>query len=314
MGSVGFGLSSARAETADDWLSQARRADEVGYEILHVPDHLGALSPAAAMAAAAAVTDRIGLGAYVLNNDFRHPLLVAQEAATVDLISEGRLELGMGAGWNVPEYNQAGITFDPASRRIARLEESVTILRRLFAGETVSFSGEHYTITDHSLTPLPPQGADLPVTIGGNGDRLLGVAARHADIIGFTGFTIRPSGPVMSHFTPDRLAERIELVRDRAGDRFAGLRLSVLVQHAVVTDDAEKEAGRLAAEWAEDTPNAPDRADILASPFVLIGNVDEILDQAEHFAQTLGLTRFTVFARRSEGFDAVVREAAARAS
>lgn len=310
MSAFGFGLSSARASSADEWLSQVRHAEQVGYEVLHVPDHLGSLSPTAALAAAAVVTERIRLGAYVLNNDFRHPLLVAQEATTIDLLSNGRLELGLGAGWNVPEYEQAGIEFERATRRIERLEESAKILRRLVAGEEVSFRGRYYTITSHTLIPPPPQGASLPFVIGGNGNRLLGVGGRHADIVGFTGFTIKPAGAIPSHFSPQGLADRIDIVRDAAGERFENLQLSVLVQYAAVTNDAEAEAHRLANEWAEDGPDAPSAKEMLASPFVLIGTVGEILSEVRRLRDTLGITRFTVFASRSPRFEEVVRASA----
>ena len=307
MSTVGFGFSSARASSADEWLSKARHAEQVGYEILHVPDHLGSLSATAALAAAAVATERIRLGAYVLNNDFRHPLLTAQEATTLDLLSNGRLELGLGAGWSVPEYEQAGITFEPAKHRIERLEEAATILRLLVSGEEVTHRGRYYTITGHTLLPPPPQGASLPLVIGGNGNRLLSVAGRHSDIVGFTGFTIKPSGAIPSHFSPGGLADRIGIVKGAAGDRFENMRLSVLVQHAAVTGDAEAEAHRLANEWAEDGPDAPSAEEVLASPFVLIGTVAEIVSEVKRFRGELGVTRFTVFERHSPGFDDVVR-------
>jgi len=275
--------------------------------VLHVADHLGALSPAVAMQAAASATERIRVGTLVLNNDFRHPILVAQEAASLDLLSRGRLELGLGAGWNRPEYTAAGIAFDGALQRIARLEESVMILRRLFAGETVLHQGEHYSITEHRLTPEPPQGASLPILIGGNGDRLLAVAARHATIVGFTGFTIRPGGPVPGHFTRDGLANRIAHVRREAGGRFSELELNVLVQQAEVTDDPQRRIEEIAAQWRADGVDTLTPDDIAASPFILVGSVDSIAAEIEGLHDDLGIGSFTVFAARSSGFDDVVR-------
>jgi probable F420-dependent oxidoreductase len=247
------------------------------------------------------VTDRIRVGTYVLNNDFRHPLLVAQEAASVDLLSDGRLLLGLGAGWNIPEYTEAGIPFDGAGTRIARLEESVTILKRLFAGHAVTFNGDHYTITEHTLEPAPPQGAALPILIGGNGDKLLAVAARHADIVGFTGFTIRPEGVQPGHVTRAGLDDRIEHVRHEAGERFAGIELNLLVQRAEITDDRAGRAGEIATEM-----EGPSAEEILDSPFVQLGTVDEIATDLLSLRQDLGVSSFTVFDGRSKGFDGVV--------
>lgn len=304
---IRFCLSKAQADSAEGWETHARNAEAAGYDVLHVPDHLGALSPAVAMQAAAAVTERIRVGTLVINNDFRNPLLLAQEAASVDLLSGGRLELGLGAGWNQPEYDAAGISFDGAADRIARLEESVTVLRRLFAGETVSHNGEHYSITDYRLTPEPPQGAGLPILIGGNGDRLLAVAARNADIIGFTGFTIRPAGPVPGHFTREGLADRIAHVRREAGARFSELELNVLVQWAVVTDDPQGRINAIAAEWRADGDETLSLGDIAEGPFVLLGSVDSIVAEIQQLHDDLGIGSITVFASRSEGFDDVVR-------
>ena len=304
---IRFCLSKARAESADEWEAVARSAERAGYRVLHVPDHLGALSPAVAMQAAASVTERLRVGSFVINNDFRNPLILAQEAASVDLLSRGRLELGLGAGWNVPEYEAASIAFDSASVRIRRLEESVTVLRRLFAGEEVTFEGEHYSISEYQLSPLPAQGGGLPILIGGNGDKLLGVAARHATIIGFTGFTTRPTGPTFDHFTVGGLANRIQLVRREAGDRFGGLELNVLVQRAEVTEEGAATIAALREEWAGGAGANLSAHDIADSPFVLIGTVDEIRAKVVRLHETLGLGSFTVFADRSEGFDEVVR-------
>ena len=304
---IRFCLSSARTESADAWVDQARRAEAVGYDVLHVADHLGALSPPVAMQAAASVTERLRVGSFVINNDFRNPLLLAQDAASVDLLSGGRLELGLGAGWNVPEYEAAGIEFDPAPVRIERLEESVTVLRRLFAGERVTFDGTHYTISDYELAPLPPQGASLPILIGGNGDKLLAVAARHADIVGFTGFTIRPGGPIPGHFTREGLENRIEHVRRQAGERFDGIELNVLVQRAQVTDQADAVVAEIAAQWRDGLGASLTEDDVAASPFILVGTVGEIAEKTDRLRSELGIGSVTVFADRSEGFDEVVR-------
>lgn len=297
----GLGISSATSHT--EFVEAARQAEDHGYSILLVPDHLRTFSPAVTVTAAAAATTELRVGSFVLNNDFRHPTIVAQETATIDLLTNGRYELGLGAGWNKPEYDAAGVAYDKASVRIARMEESISILRRLFAGETVDHQGSHYTISNHSLAPLPPQGADLPVLIGGNGDKVLTVAAQHADIIGFTGFTVVKGVAQMTNFSRTQLRERIEFVRQRAGDRFDHIELNVLIQRAVITEDRVAAATEFSENWGDD---APPLEDMLDSPFVLFGTAEEIADQIRRIRDDLGISYWVAAAARAEGFEAVV--------
>jgi probable F420-dependent oxidoreductase len=181
-----FGLTTGWVSTADAWSAMARRAEALGYDVLLVPDHLGGqLSPLAALASAAAVTTRIRIGSNVFANDFRHPLVLAREAATLDVLSNGRLEFGIGAGWRVSDYTQLGVPYDPAGRRIDRMEEAVTIIKRLFAGETVTVAGDHYRLRGARLSPRTVQRPRPPILLGGGGPRMLRIAAREADIVGF---------------------------------------------------------------------------------------------------------------------------------
>ena len=180
-----FGLQVPRTDSRAALLAVGRRAEELGFDTVVVADHVveGLLAPLAALAALAGATTRVRLGTLVLNNDWRHPALLAREAATLDLLSEGRLELGVGAGHAAPEYAEVGLPFDPPAARVARLEELVGILRRLFDGETVSVDGASYHLAEHRLFPVRrPR-----LLVGGNGDRVLRLAAREADIVGFTG-------------------------------------------------------------------------------------------------------------------------------
>ncbi len=304
-----FGLSRTVAEGRSDWVEHVRHAESVGYDVLQVADHLGALDPFVALQLAADVSTTLRLGTYVINNDFYNPLLLARSAATLDLLSEGRLQLGLGAGWNVPEYEAAGLTFDRPGIRIDRLGEAVTVLRRLFGGDTVAMEGDHYTIHTEKLNPVPPQGVGLPIMIGGNGDRLLATAARMADIVAFTGFTSGAGGPHASHFTMAGLADRIEHVRVGAADRFDDLELNLLVQRALVTDDRRAAAEALARDWGGDGLTV-DPSELLDSPFLLFGTVDEIVAGLERVREELGVSYVTVFAGRSDGFDAVVERLA----
>ncbi len=302
-----FGLSARDVEAAQ-WPAMVRRAEAAGYATLLFADHLGMPGPLVRLGAAAAVSDRVRVGTLVLNNDFRHPGVLAQEIATVDALSGGRVELGLGAGHMRAEYDAIGLPFDPPAHRIARLAEAAEILRRLFAGETVSHQGAHYRLERHRLEPQPPQGAELPLLIGGTGTRLLRAAARHADIVQFTGFLPLEGGtrPTLSHFSVGGLADRIAVVEQAAGPRFGELELSVLVQMVLITPDREKAAHQLVAErgWQA----AP--ADLLDCPFLLLGTVAEVSEQIRRYRQQLGITYLTVFDGRSDGFEDVVSELA----
>src|ERR1700759_3171447 len=150
--------------------ARAKRAEQMGYHAVVLPDHLiGQLSPVAALATVAAATSTLRLSAFVMNNDLRHPAVLAQDLASIDVLSGGRLDVAIGAGWNKPEYDAIGLPFDPAPVRQAALQESITVLRGLFAGEPFSFAGEHYTITEHTARPVPVQRPHPPFFIGGGG-------------------------------------------------------------------------------------------------------------------------------------------------
>ena len=305
-----FGLAKTRAASAAEYRATARRAEGSGYDVMLCADHLGALSPTVALATAAAVTERLRLGALVLNNDFRHPALVAQEAATLDVMSDGRYELGIGAGWNAIEYTESGIGFDRAGVRIDRMEESIRILKGLFAGETVTMRGRYYTITEHRLWPRPPQGANLPLLVGGNGSKVLGVAARHADIVGLTGFSMTPNGPSLSHLNAAGIAERIAYIHQRAGGRGEELELNALVQAVDVTRDRRARARRLAAEMSDGALEPIDASVVLDSPFALLGTPAQLIEQLRHLRARTGIASFTVRADGTEAFDPVVAELA----
>ena len=180
-----FGVSVRHARSHAELVEKARKIEALGYDMLTVPDHLTDLiAPMPALVSAAEATQRLRVGTNVLNNDFRHPVLVAREAAAVDLLTDGRLQLGLGAGSIRSEYDQAGFGFDTGGARVARLAEAVAIIKGLLEGEQVSFTGRHYRVTGHRIEPLPVQRPHPPILIGGNGRRLLALAAREADIVG----------------------------------------------------------------------------------------------------------------------------------
>ena len=271
-----FGINVRTAGSAAEWADKARKVERLGYSVLLVPDHLAELlAPFPALAAAAAATTRLRVGTGVLNNDLRHPLLTAREAATLDVLSDGRLELGIGAGHMQSEYAQMGLAFDAGATRVERLAEAVVIVKRLLEGEAVSFAGRHYRVTAHTLHPRPLQRPRPPLYIGGNAPRLLGVAAREADIVGLTGIAFRRGGaqPDVSDFRAAAVDERVRLLRETAAGRFEQLELNALVQRVIVTDDRHKAAQELTARWPHLTAD-----DLLASPYVLLGTVDQLVD------------------------------------
>lgn len=174
-----FGAAVSEAESAEKWDELARRVEDWGYSTLLLADHIiNPWAPLPALVAAAAATTTLRVGTMVIDNDFRHPAMLAKELATIDFLTEGRLEVGVGAGWLKQEYEAAGIPFDPAAVRIARLAEAVTVIKALWRGEPVDFSGDHYSITDLTMTPSPVQTPHPPLMIGGGGHHVLRLAAR----------------------------------------------------------------------------------------------------------------------------------------
>ena len=282
--------------------------EELGYDTLLISDHLvEVLAPLPALVAVAEATTRLRVGTFVLNNDLRHPVVLAREAATVDLLSEGRLELGLGAGHMRSEYEEAGIAFDDDAIRVQRLREAVLIVRGLLSGERVSFEGRHYRVSGHLGHPPPVQRPHPPLLVGGHGRGTLTLAATQADIVGFAGIRHRAGGTEVdiSGFRPEAVAQRVELVRAAAGPRLDRLELNALVQAVVTDDDA-----RAAAEKLRQT--APVIAalsvdDILECPFILVGSTDELVDELVRRRQALGISYYVVFAPAMEAMAPVVQ-------
>jgi len=299
-----FGVSVRSAGSRAEWADKARKVEDLGYSVLTIPDHpIDLLAPMPALVGAAAATRHLRLGTMVLNNDFRHPVLTAREAATVDLLSDGRFELGLGAGHTKSEYDEVGLTFEPGPTRVERLGEAVVIVKRLLAGEPVSFRGNHYHVTDHTIHPVPVQRPHPPVFIGGSAPRLLTLAANEADIVGLTGIAFRQGGVVrdISDWKAANVDASVQLVKTAAGDRYERLELSALVQRVVVTDDRRKAAEELSRRWQQLSPD-----EILESPYVLLGPVDEIVDDLRARRQRWGISYYVVFEPYLEAFAPVV--------
>lgn len=231
-----FGLVAAFAPSRQIWITQARRAEELGYATLLIPDRTsaGTFAPMPALAIAASVTTSLRIGSYVFCNEYRHPVLLAREAATLDLLSDGRLELGLGAGVSSGEFEQMGIPFAGAGTRVGRLEEAIQAIKQLFTAETASFQGKYYQITDLKGQMKPVQQPHMPLLVAGAGERMLKLAAREATIIAVGSPIPRPGVAP----TGPSLEQKIAWIKEAAGSRLADLELSQTIYDLEITDSA----------------------------------------------------------------------------
>ncbi len=274
-----FAISCSKARSRKEFTELARKAEALGYSTLFIPDHFvdHDLAPMVALAHAAAVTDTLRIGTFVLGNDYKHPVVVAREMASLDLLSDGRVELGIGAGWMTVDYEKAGIPLDRPGVRIARLAESIKVIKGLFAPGPFTFDGEYYKITELDGMPKPVQ-KPIPFFVGGGAPKILALAAREADIIGINA-NLRAgtdsSPDVAKSMTPEATDQKIAWVRDAAGDRFDDLELQSLVGFVHVSDDA---AGIL--EGIAGAFNVTVEEARLAPP-CLVGSEDDIVASLE---------------------------------
>jgi probable F420-dependent oxidoreductase len=275
--------------------ARGRRAEQMGYHAVVLPDHLlGQLSPVVAMATVAAATSSLRMSAFVLNNDLRHPAVLAQDLASIDVLSGGRLDVAIGAGWNKTEYDAIGLAFDPASVRQARLAESITVLKGLFSGAPFSFAGEHYTITDYAAEPVPVQRPHPPFFVGGGGRRTLILAAREADIVGLAPRILPNRRVDAASLTLAAAREKIGWVRDAAGERFASLELNVYPSTwpVTLTDNLRSEARRVVDHLRSRTGVELTEDEVIDSPHLFIGSVDRLVEKFLQLREELGITSF----------------------
>jgi probable F420-dependent oxidoreductase len=280
-----------RAPNAKAWREKARLVESLGYKTLYLPDHFGdQLSPIAALMSAADATTTLRVGSLVFDNDYRHPVVLAKEAATLDLLSEGRLDFGLGAGWQVSDYEQTGIPFDPPGIRIERMAEALQIIKSFFAGGGVSFTGKHYKVDGVEAAPSPVQKPHPPIVLGGGGKRMLHLAGREADIVSVN-FNLS-EGRVNRKLVRTGLAEatdeKVAWIKEGAGERFAAIELSVTVFVANVTDDRDTVAGALAAGLRSEP------GEILQTPHFLIGTVEQIIEDLQARRERFGISYIVV--------------------
>jgi len=317
-----FAVQSFSASSAKEWRERALRVEALGYSALHLADHVLGPGPAIAstnhpiqelaavpaIMAAAAATSTLRVGCRVFCIDYRHPAVLAKEAATLDLLSEGRLELGLGAGWLRAEYEALGLRFDPAPVRIARLEETIAALKAACGGEPLALAGEHVRLTGFAARPLPVQRPHPPLLIGGGSRRVLELAAREADIVSLNfnnrSGAIGPDG--VRSGTAEATARKIEWIRAAAGPRFMQLELEIGAYFTFVQDGAEKIAAGLAGAMGLE----PD--EMLRHPHGLFGSVDAVCEELQRRREAYGISYVTVPDNALEPFAPVVARLAGR--
>jgi len=274
-----------------EWAEQARKVEDLGYAALTMSDHFGdQLAPLAALMAAADATTRLRLGVLVHDNDYRHPLVLAREAATIDLLSDGRLELGLGAGWMRSDYDQSGIPYDPPKVRIDRFEEGLAVVKGLMADGPFTFAGRHYTITGHEGLPKPKQRPHPPIVIGGGGRRVLGIAGREADIVSINANLKDGTGGAETapNLVPAMTRQKIEWVREAAGERFDRIELHALIGFCMFTDDPMSIANQMAAPFGIAAEEA-----LHVLP-LLMGTVDSMVEELQRRREEWGISYVTI--------------------
>ena len=280
----------------------ARRVEALGYDTLVMADHFGArFAPAPALVLAAQATTRLRVGSLVYDNDFRHPALLAQEIATIDILTDGRFDFGIGAGWLKSEYDAAGLPFDEGAVRVERMAEALAIITRLLQAEPVTFEGRHYRLRNLTGASRCIQQPHPPILIGGGGKRLLSLGGRTADIISVMPRAKKDgSGLEEMDGSMAAFAEKIGWIKEAAGPRFSKITLNTLIQAVSITDNPLREAERLAREWQIETSS------VLASPLLLVGSADSIAQTLLERRDRLGISYLTVFEKDHEAFAAVI--------
>ena len=300
---IRFSTQSGSQPTGQDWLARAKRLEAIGYETLSMPDHMvgGAWSNMPALGAAAAVTTKLRLGNLVLDNDFRNPVVLAREFATLDVISNGRVEIGLGAGWFDRDYQSTGIPFDRGRVRVARLAEAVMLMKRVFTEGEVTFEGTYYRTTKSECRPKTVQQPRPPILIAAGGPEILALAGREADIV-----AVIPPGAGVQPPAPDDVAatgvrRQIDVVREAAGSRFEEIELSCFVD-VTLTDDREKTIAELADKAKVDP------AVLGSSVYRGIGTLDQVRQHIVRVRRDTGITYFCLRGPHAEELAPVVKD------
>jgi probable F420-dependent oxidoreductase len=315
-----FGVQSYHADSPGQWREQARRAEALGFSAFHLADHVIGPGPALAatnhpvqtvaaipaMAVAAEATESIRIGCRVLCIDYRNPVMLAKELATIDFFSGGRLEIGLGAGWLENEYHAIGVPFDRAGVRLDRLEEQIAVLRACFGDGETDVTGHHVHAVGFEGVPKPVQKPNPPIMIGGGAKRVLGIAGREADIVSLnfnnSSGKIGPDGVGSS--TADLTAQKIDWVKAGAGDRFDEIEIEIGAYFTVVSPDREATTAKMAPMFGLSPEEFGEH------PHALIGSVDQICDQLVERRERYGISYVTFSASALESVAPVVERLA----
>jgi probable F420-dependent oxidoreductase len=299
-----FGVTAWKASTSAEGRDFVRKVEDLGYSTIFMADHFldTVLAPMTGIAFAAAWSEHLRVGHLVLGNDYKHPAIVAKEAATIDVLSDGRLELGLGAGWMRTDYDALGLPYDPPGTRIERLEEALAVVKGSWGPGPLDFSGEHYTITAYDGLPKPTQSPRPPILVGGGGPRLLRLAGREADIVG-----INPNlragaigADTLQDAVADITAQKIGWVREGAGDRFDDLELQIRYFISSVTDDPRGFGDAIAPSLGMTTD------ELLTSGTALVGTVGSCIETLQERRETWGVSYIVLGQDNFEAFAPVV--------
>jgi probable F420-dependent oxidoreductase len=294
-----FAVMAERGRSATHWSEVARRAEALGYDTFLMPDHItDQLAPVAALTAAAAATTTLRVGSFVFDNDYRNPVMLAKEATTLDLLSDGRLEFGIGAGWNTRDYRQLGIPYDTPKVRVDRTEEAIALIKRLWTEEKVTHEGAHYRVHEATVLPRPTQLPHPPVMIGGGGLRMLRIAAREAQIVALAPGVNARGGPNLRTVTTGSVGKRIATLR--RSPRFSELELNVIVFDAQVTDAARSIVDALAARLKSAVTAVVD------TPFFMYGSHASLVEDLLARRERLGVSYIALPGKAMRGFGPVV--------
>jgi len=298
-----FGVQVRKASDASSWVDAGRRYEELGYSAVTMPDHFDEqLAPIPALQALADATETIRIGALVFDNDYKHPVVLAKELATIDVLSGGRLEIGLGAGWMATDYQRSGIPYDPPGVRIDRFLEGLAIIRSAMGADEFSFEGDHYRIDGYNGFPKPIQGPCPPVLIGGGGPRMLRIAAREADIVGIN--PTLTSGAVdhstFESMTAEAVDDKVAIVAEAGAHRLADIELNIRAFLVSVNDDVDT-----AMEGISALTGSP--VDMIAnSPFALVGPPSKLIDDLQARRERWGFSYVIVGPDEAEAFAPVV--------
>ncbi len=300
-----FGVQLSGAPTREAWVEVARRIEDLGYAVANMPDHFtDQLAPLPALQAVLDATTTLRAGALVFDNDYKHPLVLAKELATMDVLSDGRVDIGLGAGWMVSDYEQAGMTYDSAGVRIDRFVEGLAVIKGVMGPGPFSFAGDHYTITNYDGRPKPVQAPCPPIMIGGGGKRVLSIAAREADIVGVNASLHAGviGAEAIATMTEEAVTDKVAIVADaaRAAGRLDAIELHIRTFFVSVTDDRAQALTDMGA-LAGLEPEA-----IAASPFALVGSAEQIADDLIERRERFGFSYVTVGAGEIDSFAPVV--------